>query len=166
MNNHSTEGTLIGKRYNDSRSIPTPKGKVVTAEWIESTLLNHLKHKVSNYPTPRIADNDYYLPTQDELAFLLKQSHLDRLEWQKERFDCDDFAYALKGEISIHGFKANKLVAGFAVGIIWGNFDWADSIPHAVNWFIDSSGKLFFIEPQHDDIYEHTECSGSDLILL
>jgi len=52
---------------------------------------------------------------------------------------CDDFALALAGEFSIPGWSA------LALGIMW-------TSTHAFNIFVDESEKIWFLEPQTDDI--------------
>lgn len=141
------------------------QGSVVPANVVHGTVHRHLAGKFSSDPGIRYGDGMYYLPTLPEVQQILDASQLDRRTWMAERFDCDDFAYVLKGEMSIHAYDTGSLRFGLCVGIVWGNFDWVSGY-HAINWFIADDGALRFIEPQTDSMYEASRCQGSVLLLV
>lgn len=163
-----SKGTLTGFRFEDGKAVKDvePKGKVATGEEVKQRVQNVLKPYLSRTTTVRFGDTKYYLPTHEEIKYILEQSYQHRKQWLEDRFDCDDFSYSLKGEMSMHAFTAPQFKAGFCVGIAWGNFKWVDGF-HAINWFLDSNEEFNFIEPQGDEIYPLTDCRGDiDLILV
>lgn len=170
-------GKLIGRRVpslpdtgvsGSSGSLELPGGDTGTVassndlqEMVQKTLAGNLAED----PGIRFGDGSFYLPTIEEIQLILQSSELDRREWLAERFDCDDFAYVLKGEMSTHAYQSDSLRYALCVGLVWGSFDWIDEY-HAVNWFIESGGNLAFIEPQTDVIYEASHCKGQITLLL
>ena len=140
-------------------------GTVASSSSLDGLVRQKLAGKFSSHPGIRFGDGSYYLPTLGEVQSILEESQLNRRKWLAERFDCDDFAYVLKGEMSVHAYESNEFRFPLCVGIVWGNFDWVDGY-HAVNWFIDSSGEIRFIEPQDDKIFELSRCQGQISLLL
>lgn len=160
-------GFLVGRRFGDGKNLlDTPaQGKVVSTDVAERLVLEQLVGCLDLDATIRLADQYYYLPTHDEIEFILEESKLERMEWLADRFDCDDFSFILKGEISSHAYRATQLTCGLCSGIVWGHFAWNKGY-HAANWFLDAGEKLHFIEPQWDTIHEAGLCrSGVDLLL-
>jgi len=89
-----------------------------------------------------LADVQYKTVTRDLVQRFLDVDPLDMEKWRKESFDCDDFAFQL--------FARFKYVfRGAAFGVCW-----IVNPPHAVNFFIDSSFKVWMVEPQTDDIFK------------
>lgn len=168
---HNPTGILLGPRFAGIKSLlDTPaKGKVISAEAAKTSVYAQLNDPQYNYLAAdtklRLADNNYYLPTHDEIQFILEESQLERRHWLEDRFDCDDFAFVLKGEISSHTYKAGQLKCGLCFGIAWGHFAWVNEY-HAANWFLDADNQLFFIEPRWDTFHRVEHCRGGiDLIL-
>lgn len=160
-------GILIGKRFKDGKSLlDTPaQGKVVTSDIAQKLVRTALGACLADKAHVRFADERYYLPTQDEVQYILDESKLDRKDWLSERFDCDDFSFILKGEISSHAYQAGQLTCGLCSGIVWGHFAWNKSY-HAANWFLGADEQLFFIEPMWDTILDAGQCrKGIDLIV-
>jgi hypothetical protein len=170
-------GNLVGRRMNPlspsgaeltSRGPMFPgasQGTVTNSTTIDGLLRRQLEGKFSPDPGIRYGDGSFYLPTVDEVKFILEASQLDRRTWVAERFDCDDFSYVLKDEMSAHAYDTGALKFGLCVGMVWGNFEWVQGY-HAVNWFIDSENTLHFIEPQTDQIYDTSKCRGGISLLL
>lgn len=165
-------GKLVGPRISSLEESGTPRpseensaGVVANADALEGALKVQLAGKLRADPGIRLGDKSFYLPTVLEVKGILAASAGDRRVWLEERFDCDDFAYVLKGEISVHAYATNSLRFGLCFGIVWGNFDWVDGY-HAVNWFISNDGELRFVEPQDDVIHNASECSGDVWLLL
>ncbi len=117
------------------------------------------------YPAIRYGDSVFYLPTLAEVRRVLVASQLDRRTWLQDRFDCDDFAYVLKGEMSAHAYDTAERRLGLCFGMLWANFDWVEGF-HAVNWVVTSDESIWLIEPQTDDIYPHARCTGGIALLL
>lgn len=165
-------GRLTGRRIPKSmipagaEALPgAPKGTVVPTSSLDGLVRKILDGKFGPDPGIRFGDGSFYLPTQAEVEQILSASALDRRQWLAERFDCDDFAYVLKGEMSVHTYETADLKFGLCVGMVWGNFDWVDGF-HAVNWFIANDQVLRFIEPQSDTVYDTTHCLGQISLLL
>lgn len=170
----SLKGRLIGRRITfDQRAelalVPgapaVAPGIVATSSSLEGVVRQKLSGKLGDDPGIRFGDGSFYLPTVKEVQHILKSSQLDRRQWMEERFDCDDFAYVLKGEMSVHAYESNDLRFALCVGMVWGDFDWVQGY-HAVNWFIASDREIRFIEPQSDEIYDLTHCQGKISLLL
>jgi hypothetical protein len=142
-----------------------PKGVVAPASSLDGLVRQSLLGKLAADPGIRFGDGSFYLPTLQEVQQILTASRLDRETWMEERFDCDDFAYVLKAEMSVHAYKSGDMKFGLCVGMVWGNFDWVDGY-HAVNWFVDNNSTLRFIEPQDDVIHDMEHCQGQISLLL
>ncbi len=162
-------GHLVGRRIDtrarDFIAAPPGAGIVVPTSSLSGVVQKKLAGKLADDPGIRFGDGSFYLPKIGEVRNILDESSVDRRTWMAERFDCDDFAYVLKSEISIHAYESASLRYALCVGIVWGNFDWVSGY-HAVNWFIADDGELRFIEPQSDDIYDLSHCSGGISLLL
>ncbi len=164
----STRGVLTGRRFSDAKSLlDTPaQGKLLSMKETEHLVREQLSDYFTDQITVRFGDNQYYLPTQDEVEFILTESNLERKRFMPERFDCDDYAFILKGEISQHAYQAGQLRSGLCAGIVWGHFNWNQRGYHAVNWYLDASEALYFIEPQWDMFFESANAQkGIDLLL-
>jgi hypothetical protein len=165
-------GLLTGRRFAapvafvGAAAAPPAAGGVVAQQSRVSTIVQTaLAGKFSSDPGIRYGDGYFYLPTLAEVQQILVASQLDRRTWLAERFDCDDFAYVLKGEMSIHAYDSGDLRYGLCVGMVWGDFDWVAGY-HAINWFIASDMVLRLIEPQSDTVYDVSHCLGRISLLL
>ncbi len=143
-----------------------PQGREIDTESLKILVQRALAGKLANDHEIHYGDTHFYLPTLAEVALILQASHLDRKKWMQERFDCDDFAYVLKGEMSAHAYDAPDLHLGLCSGIVWGCFDWTGDEFHAVNWAVTSDEVVWLIEPQTDDIYPIERCTGGISLLL
>ena len=166
----SLAGHLVGPRVNAAREsdagfLEVTPGSVASKNTVEGVVQQYLSGKFSGDPGIRYGDGTYYLPTLQEVQLILSESQANRRTWLEERFDCDDFAYVIKGEMSVHAYDTGDIKYGLSVGIVWGNFDWVSGY-HAVNWFVASDGVLRFIEPQTDLIYDASRCQGGISLLL
>ena len=117
---------------------PVSTGKINLAE-----LTSLLKNCV---PASQVimADQWKYLCHYDDIALFLAQDETNKMEYQSETLDCDDFAFRLKGQFSIPEWS------GLALGICW-------TQNHALSCFVDEKWKLWFIEPQTDEILDKVE---------
>ncbi len=95
------------------------------------------------------SDKNYFCPTVEYAKEVIELSSVDRYNWIKERFDCDDFALLLKADFAKCAYASNSLTASFCFGMIWGLLPES----HVINWMINDDKKLRFIEPQTDEIY-------------
>lgn len=177
MSAHLAPARLIGPRTTGPRfsmaaesplasvTAPPAQGRLASSNDVHEIVAASLAGKFASDPGIRYGDEQFYLPSLDEVAWILGESQLDRRTWLQNRFDCDDFAYVLKGEMSSHAYANAELTCGLCVGIAWGYFDWLEG-NHAVNWFIDSTGALGFIEPQDDRMFPAASCKGNLYLLL
>lgn len=142
-------------------------GRLLAAPDLERLLRTALAGRLAPAAVLRCGDRHYYLPTRPEIALLLRASQRDRRQHLLERYDCDDFAHAIKGEMTAHAHDTGELRHGLCVGLAWGRFDWTGPEYHAVNWVVTSDEALWLIEPQTDDIYPHPRATGDiDLIVV
>lgn len=121
--------------------IPAPQGK----KNIDNKSLTEILKPLGG--ALYLSDRQYKLVAKSEIKRFLAQDKTDLLNYVSEYFDCDDFAYRLMGQFSMPGW------AELAFGIAWGNFP----KPHAINLFVDGNKKVWFIEPQNDEIKEKGE---------
>lgn len=155
-------GRLVGRRVAVPSGLapePSTRGRVVSAAMLEVVLRRQLGSRLADQAHVRLSEGLYLLPPLVDLMTLFAASHRDRTQWLEERAACDDFAYALRGEIGAHAFQVGELRIELCLGLAWGCFDWAEG-SHAVNWFVSEDGELRFVEPRHDDIYEREHCCG------
>lgn len=145
---------------------PGAPGRIATSEWLGRLIRTTLAAKLTPTALLRFGDNSYYLPSRRELALILRESQADRKQHMLERYDCDDFAYAVKGEMTAHAYDVGELRYGLCVGLAWGRFDWMTVAGQAVNWAITCDEAMWFIEPQTDDIFPCERCTGGLELLL
>lgn len=89
-----------------------------------------------------LLDNRYSTVSKSEMEQFLKLDETDlRKFYVTEYFDCDDFSFRLKGNITT---QHNSDIAFFVVL----------SNTHAFNAFIDHDKKVWYIEPQTDQILD------------
>jgi len=113
------------------------------------------------------ADSEYFTADIDELRQFLRNTPLQPVAAFGEVFDCDDYAFVLKGAASLYARDSGRLTAGLCVGIAWGSFTWKSEPRHACNWSVDSDNDFWWIEPQDNGLYPLSECSGDlEMILI
>ena len=112
------------------------------------------------------ADTRYYLMDLQATRKYLKRIHISHRQDLGEGFDCDDFAYVLKGRMCLYGRDKLNVQHSLCIGIAWGYFKWVPNKNHAVNWMIDTSRKFHWIEPQDRTIHPAEECEGSLQLIL
>ena len=67
---------------------------------------------------------------KETIVKFLKADEVDKIEFIDEEMDCDDHA---------------RILFGRGLPLIW-------TFNHAMNWFIDPDGVLWYVEPQTDKI--------------
>ena len=90
-----------------------------------------------------ICDDDYCLMNPQDMEELLKLNYGRLKKYVGQYYDCDDYSFVLKGMLS---FLAN----GFAHGIVHVR---TLTGSHALNFFFDNKQKLWYIEPQTNEIF-------------
>ncbi|NER50183.1 MAG: hypothetical protein F6J92_26600 [Symploca sp. SIO1A3] len=106
---------------------------------------------VTDHFNPLCLDDELRLVDKEEVKVVYEASGLKAFKGLPESFDCDDFAYVLKGEASKQSYQM-LLARALAVGIVVGyNVDGSKS--HAANIYIDQSRKVWIYEPQEQKSY-------------
>jgi hypothetical protein len=120
----------------------------------EEITSEELRALLEIYSTPDagifLADNSFKLADIETLSRFLAWNQIDKKQYKKTVYDCDDFAESLKGDV-------RHWDSHLAFGTAWihqkdGN--------HALNISITKKKKLIFIEPQSDEI---TEVTGENI---
>ena len=111
------------------------------------------------------ADDEYYLPDPNEIRPLLDKLIITPPSFPTQRFDCDDYAFVLKGLVSLLTRDSAVLTASPCIGLAWGEFKWMGEVFHACNWVLDSNCALSWIEPQTMELYNLDECIRLNLII-
>ena len=93
------------------------------------------------------SDQDYKYPKYEDMTKLLEKVGIWKgVKYQAESFDCDDFA--------LQTYALLELIRPeIAFGIIWVTLP--DSSGHALNFFIDDAGKLWYYEPQDGRVFQN-----------
>lgn len=84
-------------------------------------------------------DGKYYLPSQRDAWRIIEWSQVNTIPWQRDQYDCDDHAEALRHDFRKFGVNS----CGFIV-------DWSGG--HAYNVLVFPDGQWWFLEPQADRI--------------
>jgi hypothetical protein len=125
-----------------------------TQKATEEITSEELRALLEIYSTPDagifLADNSFKLADIETLSRFLAWNQIDKKQYKKTIYDCDDFAESLKGDV-------RHWDSHLAFGTAWihqkdGN--------HALNISITKKKKLIFIEPQSDEI---TEVTGENI---
>ena len=99
-----------------------------------------------------LSDNTYWLCSETDIDIFLGIDATNKDQFVAEEHDCDDFSYRLMGQLSTPEWS------GIAFGIVWTNL-------HALNCFIDDTGKFWFIEPQTDQLQDKLEAwQGTEIL--
>lgn len=102
---------------------------------------NVLNKALPTAPHIYISDNSYKLCSKADMEAFLAYDDTDKRLYVGEWYDCDDFTYRLMGQLSVPEWEKT------AYGTIWTD-------AHAFMCFIDDTGKLWFIEPQTDTLFD------------
>lgn len=93
-------------------------------------------------------DSHYYLPTVLEVQMIMARSKIARLAVTiDERFDCDDYAFGVKGEFSRCAYDDNRLGdCSFCFGLVMGKFQFKNE-EHATCFFVAGDEKVYLVDP-------------------
>jgi hypothetical protein len=134
-----------------------------------TVIKNRLGNMLGNYWLTRyyagFSDSSYYLPSLREMQAFISAHPITSSIYLGEGFDCDDYTFVFKGNMSLFTRDNLQLKHSVCVGIAWGYFTWRPEY-HAVNWFLDNDGVLRWIEPQDGNIYLLDQCQPKTLELL
>lgn len=137
----------MGGKQEQSHEEPEPEPIIVPAGTIDlhvasSILLDKLEEMGDDSAGIYLPDRQIKYYRKDDVKNFLALDELDKIEFSAEIMDCDDFAAELFGKFA---------------GLVWSN-------KHALNWFIDETETLWFIEPQNDRLAKALEgWQGSDI---
>ncbi len=114
-----------------------------------------------------ISDDKLYLPTHAEIDTIIAdpRTHVTGFAGARQRFDCDDFSFVFKGNMSLYARDINGLTHSLCVGIAWGGFTWIAG-RHACNWVLTQDERLRWIEPQTRLQYVRSKCRKGTLELI
>ncbi|MCC6839904.1 MAG: lectin MOA-related protein [Flavobacteriales bacterium] len=111
------------------------------------------------------ADPQYYLPEHKEIDLFLQHNINLAPPDLGIGFDCDDYAYAVKGCIGLWNLNRARIPASWCVGIIFGKFTWASG-EHAANWYMNKNGVVELFEPQDHSFHPIRDCLGEVKLIL
>ena len=146
-------------------------GKTVTKAQVINRLgplLNPLWVPSSNPHYAGLNDDQFYLPSFVEISTYVKASHakIPAPANLGEGFDCDDFAYVFKGQLSLFTRDRLRLPHSVCCGIAWGRFAWVNE-EHACNWVLTDDYVFHWIEPQTQSLYPlHDGVQGSLRLII
>ncbi|KKL86224.1 hypothetical protein LCGC14_1946820, partial [marine sediment metagenome] len=113
---------------------PKPAG-TIDIHLMSSILLDKMEEMGDPFVTPALADTDNKVYNKEEVKKYLGLDETDKITYVSQEMDCDDFAAILFGKFA---------------GLVW-------TKKHALNWFIDETETLWFIEPQTDKMSKNLE---------
>jgi len=101
-----------------------------------------------------LSDNRKWACDIQDIEDFLTLDNTNHEKWREDRFDCDDFAFRLMGQLSVPGY------AELTKALVWTDV-------HALNGFLDTNLDFWFIEPQGDTISDKLEkWQGSKVRLI
>ncbi len=87
-----------------------------------------------------LSDRVYGLTSVEEAKEYSELTKVAVNDWEKDKFDCDEFSFALMGYWNLDLYQ-------FSFGIAW-------SKTHAFNIFVDNEKKVYVVEPQSNRFYK------------
>jgi len=92
-----------------------------------------------------ISDKAYTLARHEDIEKFLKLNIFKLRQYVPEKYDCDNYAFSLMGMFT-------NLMSGYAIGIVWVK---TPKGGHALNFFVDGSNEVWYIEPQSNKIFKN-----------
>jgi hypothetical protein len=123
---------------------------VSTVEITGDELFSFLRQSVHGMVYCDSPDTVYRVPSLSAFKQFLEVDDLNLYHYQKERFDCDDFAWVLKGRAAENSVP---------LGVVTLN-QWKENENHRLNLFVTKEdGKLmvYLVEPQSDKVWPLNE---------
>jgi hypothetical protein len=133
---------------------------IIKSDELTSIIKKALGHRMPPNMNPLLPDDEYYLPSMEEVMKVLSKDKTNDMIYKAESFDCDDFSVLVKAAFIRDGYE--KLNRTHAVGIVWGMFP----TPHAINWVVTKDKQFWFIEPQKDSIFKPGKKDGSVFVII
>lgn len=132
------------------KKVPSLSRKLVDGGYIFGILNNVLPGATHIY----ISDSQYWLCSKADIDNILSLDASNKDKFVTDEHDCDDFSYRLMGQLSTQEWS------GIAFGIVW-------TEKHALNCFIDDSGKFWFVEPQTDALKDKLDdWQGNEILFI
>ncbi|MCB1744158.1 MAG: lectin MOA-related protein [Gammaproteobacteria bacterium] len=140
-------------------SKPLPTGKDLTFDFFPVFLNNKsLKDLIkAEWPSAQVDpklqlyEDDYYFGVSSQRATqVYEASGLANYRFRDNVFDCDDYCYVYKGQLSKDAYSRN-LPMGYAAGLVFGRVPNADA--HACILFFDPEWNVQILEPQDGKIF-------------
>jgi len=94
-----------------------------------------------------VSDIVYRIPRKKDIVDFLKLHLFKFRQYVPEKYDCDNYAFSLMGMFT-------NLMSGYAIGIVWVH---TPNGGHALNFYIDEKGEMWYIEPQTNQIFKKEE---------
>lgn len=94
------------------------------------------------------SDKYYNLVDINHLKNYLKFNPVDQRQYITESHDCDDFSFILQGDVT-------RWDSDLAFGIVWATTP--RGVGHALNVCVGTDKKIYFVEPQSDQVFEPTD---------
>jgi len=136
----------------DSEAIDEPKRlDIITGASLRKLLAPYAK-------SVHISDNVFGLTSQRKAKDFSVKTKVASNKWLSEKYDCDEFSFALMG-------YWNKGLSQFAFGIAWTNV-------HAFNIMVDDKEQIWIVEPQTNKftrielMKNHLSYKDIDVILI
>lgn len=126
-----------------TRIVIDPPKPTSTLEVGSATLRGLLNFVLDDKSKLYLADRKHYrLCNTKDLRVFLARDLTDQIKYVAERMDCDDFAFRLMGQFSVPPWS------DLAIGIMW---TYAPNA-HALLCYVSDDRKLYYLEPQNDQI--------------
>jgi len=91
-----------------------------------------------------LPDLNYKVCSKEDINRFLFWDDTENVKYQLDAFDCDDYSWRLKGQITIFPWSQ---IPFFVI--------WTDK--HALCGFVDDKGSFYFVEPQSNKIQTELE---------
>lgn len=110
------------------------------------------------------ADSRYCLPSYAGAETIIRNSRMKEMAdpgssaMRGQSFDCDDFSLLLKARFAYAAYRDSENYRNrpYCFGIAWGLLPFP--FPHSMNWMVTDDRRLYFIEPQREEIIPLDQC--------
>ena len=124
----------------NSFKIDLSKCRKVTGQELRKIIFRSDINRAYSYRI-KTFDRDYYLPTKDQIDYIMNKCPSNIYKYRPEERDCDDFARIFRGYLSEKGY------GNIALGLCTAT---SGSKSHAFILGVTNDNKIVFIEPQND----------------
>jgi len=124
--------------------LPAPRRVVTGIELFNAVKLEAPLGTVINIHNLLLADTRKMLCDIADIEAFLKVDKTNHIKFVDQDYDCDDFAFRLKGQFSV------PVWSKYAIGLVWTD-------THALLCFVDVNLDFWWIEPQSDSVTSKLE---------